>query len=51
MISRQITIEETSLTKDIYNAGCSILENNWDEDKPVRLVGISLALLSEKICR
>ena len=48
MISRQITIEETSLTKDIYNAGCSILENNWDQDKPVRLLGISLCSLKQK---
>jgi len=48
MISRQITIEETSLTKNIYNAGCSILENNWDEGKPVRLLGISLCSLKRK---
>jgi DNA polymerase-4 len=48
MINRQMKIEQTNLTKDIYNSACVLLENNWDEDKPVRLLGVSLSSLNSK---
>lgn len=46
MINRQMRIEQTNLTKDIYNAACVLLENNWDEDKPVRLLGVTISSLN-----
>lgn len=48
MINRQMKIEQTNLTKDIYNAACILLENNWDEDKPVRLLGVTISSLNNK---
>lgn len=41
-ITRQMTIPETCLVKDIYNAGVKLLEKNWSKT-PVRLLGISLS--------
>jgi DNA polymerase-4 len=48
MINRQMQIEQSNLTKDIYNAACKLLEDNWDEDKPVRLLGVSVGSLKGK---
>ena len=42
-ITRQITIPATSITKEIYQAGCSLLEQNWNKSHPVRLIGISVS--------
>ena len=42
-ITRQITIPATSITKEIYQAGCSLLEQNWNKSLPVRLIGISIS--------
>jgi DNA polymerase-4 len=42
-ITRQKSILPTYLTKDIYLAGFELLELNWDINKPVRLLGITLA--------
>jgi DNA polymerase-4 len=42
-ISRQMTIPQTSTTRDIYETGCKLLEQNWNPSKPVRLIGISLS--------
>lgn len=42
VLTRQTTVPETSSTKEIYRAGCSLLEENWDQSNPVRLIGISL---------
>ncbi|MHB8062039.1 MAG: DNA polymerase IV [Ruminiclostridium sp.] len=42
-ITRQISIEPTCLTKDIYEKGFSLLNKNWNSFKPVRLVGISIS--------
>jgi len=42
-ITRQISIEPTCLTKDIYEKGFSLLNRNWNNFKPVRLVGISIS--------
>jgi len=41
-ITRQKTVRETYLTKEIYAAGAKLLEENWNSKKPVRLLGISL---------
>jgi DNA polymerase IV len=43
VITRQATIPATSTTREIYKAGCSLLEQNWNSSHPVRLIGISLS--------
>jgi DNA polymerase IV len=43
VITRQTTIPSTGATKEIYQAGCSLLEQNWSRFHPVRLIGISLS--------
>jgi DNA polymerase-4 len=41
--TKQTTIPATDATREIYKAGCSLLELNWDSFHPVRLIGISLS--------
>jgi DNA polymerase-4 len=43
VVTRQATIPVTSITKEIYRAGCSLLEKNWNKSLPVRLIGISIS--------
>jgi len=43
VVTRQASIPATCATKEIYQAGCSLLEQNWDRTRPVRLIGISLS--------
>ena len=43
VVTRQATIPATCITKEIYQAGCSLLEQNWNRLHPVRLIGISLS--------
>ena len=43
IVTRQTTIPATCTTKEIYQAGCSLLEQNWDRFHSVRLIGISLS--------
>jgi DNA polymerase-4 len=43
VVTRQATIPETCTTRDIYQAGYSLLEQNWSRSHPVRLIGISLS--------
>jgi DNA polymerase IV len=43
VVTRQTTIPATCSTKEIYQAGCHLLEQNWDRFHPVRLIGISLS--------
>ena len=43
VVTRQTTIPATSITKEIYQSGCSLLEQNWNKFLPVRLIGISLS--------
>jgi DNA polymerase-4 len=43
VITRQTTIPATCSTKEIYQAGCSLLEQNWDSFHSVRLIGISIS--------
>jgi DNA polymerase-4 len=45
--TRQATIPATCSTKEIYQAGCSLLEQNWNRSRPVRLIGISLSGFNE----
>ena len=42
-VTRQITIPATSITKEIYQTGCRLLEQNWNKSHPVRLIGISIS--------
>jgi len=41
--TRQTTIPATYTTKEIYQAGCSLLEQNWNRLHSVRLIGICLS--------
>jgi len=43
IVTRQATFSATHATKEIYRAGCRLLEQNWDRLRPVRLIGISLS--------
>lgn len=43
VVTKQITIPATYTTREIYQAGCSLLEQNWNKSHPVRLIGISLS--------
>ena len=43
VVTRQTTIDATNTTKEIYKAGCRLLEDNWDTFHPVRLIGISIS--------
>lgn len=41
-ITRQVTVEPTYYTKDLYDHGFQLLKKNWPPHKGVRLIGISL---------
>ena len=43
VVTRQTTIPATCTTKKIYQAGCSLLEQNWNRSHSLRLIGISLS--------
>jgi DNA polymerase IV len=43
VITRQMPLPATSATQDIYHASRKLLEQHWDPEKPVRLIGISLS--------
>jgi DNA polymerase-4 len=47
VVTRQATIPATCTTKEIYQAGCGLLEQNWNGFHPVRLIGISLSGFNE----
>lgn len=49
VVTRQATIPETFTTRDIYQAGCNLLEQNWSGSRPVRLIGISLSGFHEAV--
>ena len=42
VITRQCSVPKTNVAKLIYEAGLVLLEKNWIETKPIRLIGISL---------
>ncbi len=48
-VTRQMTVPATSVTREIYQAGCSLLEQNWSAGRPVRLIGISISGFDEHI--
>jgi len=41
-ITRQRSVPPTNLTKDIYKVGAKLIEENWNVNRPVRLLGIGL---------
>ena len=47
VVTRQATIPATCTTKEIYQAGCGLLEQNWNRYHSVRLIGISLSGFDE----
>jgi DNA polymerase-4 len=47
VVTRQTTIPATCSTKEIYRAGCRLLEQHWNESYPVRLIGIGLSGFDE----
>ena len=50
VVTKQTTIPATCTTREIYQAGCSLLEQNWNPSHPVRLIGISLSGFHEDGC-
>ncbi len=42
VITRQCQISQSNLPKQIYKAGSSLLEECWNPQKPIRLIGIAL---------
>lgn len=48
VVTRQTTIPATSTTKEIYQAGCALIEQHWSRLYPVRLIGISLSGFHEE---
>jgi DNA polymerase-4 len=48
VVTRQATIPGTCSTREIYQAGCSLLEQNWNRFHTVRLIGISLSGFHEE---
>ena len=48
VVTRQATIPATCTTKEIYQAGCGLLEQNWNRLHSVRLIGISLSGFHEE---
>lgn len=43
VMTRQMTIPRSSQTQDIYRAGCRLLEKDWQAERPIRLLGITLS--------
>ena len=46
--TRQKSISPTYLTRDIYKTGISLLEENWNVNRQVRLLGIGLSNMWEE---
>ncbi|EMS69474.1 DNA polymerase IV [Ruminiclostridium cellobioparum] len=42
-ITRQVGIEPTYLTKEIFETGFALLRKNWNSLRPVRLIGVSIS--------
>ncbi|MEW6333100.1 MAG: DNA polymerase IV [Thermodesulfobacteriota bacterium] len=43
VVTRQEAVPATCATKEIYGAGCRLLERHWSRLRPVRLIGMSLS--------
>ena len=50
VVTKQATIPATCTTREIYQAGCFLPEQNWNQSHPVRLIGISLSGFHEDGC-
>ncbi|KNZ42729.1 DNA polymerase IV [Acetobacterium bakii] len=46
--TRQKTLPPTSTTKEIYQVSCSLLEEHWNSNYLVRLIGLSLSGFDEE---
>jgi DNA polymerase-4 len=46
-ITRQKSVPPTCLTREIYRTGISLLKDNWNRSKPVRLLGIGLGNVAD----
>lgn len=46
-VTRQKSIEPTYLTREIFRTGAKILEENWNKNRPVRLLGIGISNFGE----
>lgn len=42
VVTRQATVSPTCVTQEIFQAGFRLLQENWNPDRPVRLLGISV---------
>lgn len=49
-ITRQRSISPTYLTREIYKAGADLLKENWNPNRPVRLLGIGISNFNEDSC-
>lgn len=47
VVTRQLSVPATYITREIYQAGCKLLEQNWTRFRSVRLIGISLSGFDE----
>jgi len=47
VVTRQASIPATFSTKEIYQAGCGLLDQLWNKSHPIRLIGISLSAFHE----
>lgn len=47
VVTRQAAIPATCTTREIYQAGCHLLEQNWHQSNSLRLIGISLSGFQE----
>jgi DNA polymerase-4 len=47
-ITRQKAMPQAYLTKEIYETGVKLLEDNWNRTRPIRLIGIGIGGTSEE---
>lgn len=47
-ITRQKSMPQTYLTKEIYETGVKLLEENWNRTRPIRLIGIGIGGTAEE---
>lgn len=48
VVTRQKSIQQTYLTKEIYEIGVKLLEDNWNGTRPIRLIGIGIGGAAEE---
>ncbi|MDP4183117.1 MAG: DNA polymerase IV [Bacillota bacterium] len=49
VVTRQTTIQPTCVTSEIYQAALSLLKQNWNRSRSIRLIGISLSGFDEAL--